>query len=86
VNDDGIAELRSRSGKVVRIRWSEVISAILRERRNAARRDDRLLVIQSRTAKIDFVTSTLTEEDEAQVLAMVDKHTRLVRAQDRGFL
>lgn len=81
LEDDGIRTLGLLAK--VAMRWSEIDSAVLRERNNAMSRTDNLLILESRDQKLIFNTSTLNPEDERQVLAKVREKTKLVIFKDK---
>lgn len=55
----------------VAIRWQDIISRELRERKNLMSRTDRLLVIKAADHVLLFNTSTLSKKDEDDVLKTV---------------
>jgi Bacterial PH domain len=61
-----------------RLRWSEVAGAVLKERENAITRTDRLLILRSKTDRIAFNASTLSQVDEARLLDFVRQRINLV--------
>jgi predicted Na+-dependent transporter len=67
----------------VEIRWSDVFSAVLRERENVISRTDHFLILQSSRHVIGFNTSTLSKEDEKTVLEVVSRKTPFVIQMDK---
>lgn len=65
------------------LKWTEIVSATLRERVNSVSRTDRILILKSRRAELRFNTSTLSEPDETAVLAKVRAQTSLVVQRDK---
>lgn len=63
--------------------WTEIASAILRERANAVSRTDRMLVLRSRRDQLIFNTSTLSPEDEEAALQIIRARTILVVQRDK---
>ncbi len=63
--------------------WPEVTSAVLRERPNLLTRTDRLLVIEAPRGMVTFNISTLSPEDEREVLERVQACARLVIHRDK---
>jgi hypothetical protein len=68
----------------VEMKWSDIVSAVLRERENAVSRTDHLLILNSSQDIIAFNTSTLSDKDEKDVLQMVNKKTNLVTQRDKS--
>jgi len=65
------------------MKWTDVLSAVLRERENVISRTDHLLIIQSSRHVIGFNTSSLSKEDEKTVLEMVGRKTPFVIQKDK---
>jgi len=67
----------------IEMKWTDVLSAVLRERENVISRTDHLLIIQSSRHVIGFNTSSLSKEDEKTVLEMVGRKTPFVIQKDK---
>lgn len=66
------------------MRWSEVASAVLRQRVNAVSRTDQMVMLQSPRAVVILQISTLSSADANRVLSIVRRKTRLVEQNDRA--
>lgn len=75
--DEGAISLIGPFGRS-RMRWSEVEGAVLKERENAITRTDHLLILRSRTARIAFNASTLSEANEARFFDFMRQRINLV--------
>jgi hypothetical protein len=60
------------------ILWSDVVGALLRERRNVVTSNDHLLILESQLHQLVYNTSTLSRRDEQAVLALVRRRIPLV--------
>ena len=81
IDDRGIATLGplNKTG----IEWNQITSAVLRERKNAISRTDRLLIVTSMSHLLVYNTSILRPTDESEVLEMVKRRTNLVTKVDK---
>ena len=69
-----------------RIKWTEVAGAVLKERKNAMTRTDHLLIIRSAPKLLSFNTSTLSQNDEENLLAFVRSKVPVVVEGDKPAL
>jgi hypothetical protein len=76
VNERGIA-VRGMLSETA-IPWASINRAVLRERKNAITRTDRLLIIESSYDLLSYVISTLSPDEEEKVLAVVRGKTQVV--------
>jgi hypothetical protein len=81
VNEIGIG-IRSFGARTA-IPWTDISSVVLRERQNAITRTDRLLIIESPQIAFGYVISTLSPNQEEEVLAAVRAKTQVVVYQDQ---
>ncbi len=66
------------------IRWNDISSALLRERENAMSRTDHLLIIKSASQNLAYNISTLSEEDDREIIEIVKRKTNLVLQKHKG--
>lgn len=65
------------------IKWVDINYAMLRERQNPVSRTDRLLILQTPRAKMNFPVSILSREEEQEVIDEVKRRIHLVVTEDR---
>jgi hypothetical protein len=70
----GVRGILSKTGTS----WPDISRVVLRERKNALTRTDRLLIIESPYGVVSYVISTLAPEQEEHVLATVRARTEVV--------
>jgi len=66
-----------------KMRWEEITSATLLERKNAMSRTDHLLILAGRNNLISYNTSVLSTQDEDTVLKKIMSKTNLVIKEDK---
>lgn len=66
----------------IQMHWHEIQSAVLRERKNAMSRTDRLLIVSSSKSMLNFNISTLNIVDEGKILKIVKSKIHLEIIQD----
>jgi hypothetical protein len=66
-----------------RIRWSDVVETILKERQNLMTRTDHLLILRGPGGVVSYNTSTLSERDERLLLELVRSKGPLIVEQSK---